>query len=201
MVMRMSCAIAPARSTRSARDEKTYRAPQRTYRVLHTVHGTIQLLPTLTSLLDPGHPRVHPLGFLADQPVDGGGELAALQPSGIPVVQGQGVHILPDRAELVQAPQVSSVPGDGCKKRKVVTPDVRRATEAKASFSRRRSRARKCAPKPSDGPERPTGRGHQAGCTAQISLSRTAAVPGDEDCAVVRHDWGKVRDHAGQIGR
>ena len=27
----MSCAVAPARSTRSARDEKTYRAPQRTY--------------------------------------------------------------------------------------------------------------------------------------------------------------------------
>ena len=29
--MCMSCAVAPTRSARSARDEKTYRAPQRTY--------------------------------------------------------------------------------------------------------------------------------------------------------------------------
>ena len=31
MAMYMSCAVAPTRSTRSARYEKTYRAPQRTY--------------------------------------------------------------------------------------------------------------------------------------------------------------------------
>ena len=29
----MSCAVAPTQSTRSARYEKTYRAPQRTYRL------------------------------------------------------------------------------------------------------------------------------------------------------------------------
>ena len=64
MVMRMSCAIAPTRSTRSARDEKTYRAPQRTYRlcVLSASHrgtGWEQLSPEAPSRVSrrPEHPR------------------------------------------------------------------------------------------------------------------------------------------------
>ena len=62
------------------------------------------LSPTLARLRNATHPGVHPRSVLAREPIDRGRELLALQADGVPVVEGERIHVLPHRAELVKPP-------------------------------------------------------------------------------------------------